>query len=67
MSVDQSELANQYVLEVVDAMTLADQRRWDELLMLVGGEVFLETRLSRPVAMQKSKPPYAYVLGRESA
>jgi glutathione S-transferase len=54
---------HQYVLEVVDAMTPADKERWSDLMKSVGGEVFLETRPSRPVMMQKNKPPYQFVLG----
>jgi glutathione S-transferase len=58
---------HQYVLEVVDAMTPAEKARWSEIMRLVGGEVFLETRLSRPVVIMKHKAPYAFVLGPKLA
>jgi glutathione S-transferase len=60
-------LMHQYVLEVVDAMTPAEKGRWSELMRLVGGEVFLEVRLSRPVVSIKNKAPYAFVLGPKTA
>jgi hypothetical protein len=52
---------HQYVLEVVDAMNEADKARWTEIMKLVGGEVFLETRPSRPMVLMKHKKPYALV------
>ncbi len=58
---------HQYVLEVVDTMTPEQKTQWSDLMKSVGGEVFLETRLSRAIAIQKDKPPYAYVLGQKPA
>lgn len=60
-------LMHQYVLEVVDAMTPAEKGRWSELMRLVGGEVFLEVRMSRPVVSIKNKAPYAFVVGPKTA
>ena len=54
---------HQYVLEVVDAMTPAQKKQWAELMKSVGGEVFVETRVPRPVVIQKHRPPYQFVLG----
>jgi glutathione S-transferase len=54
---------HQYVLEVVDAMSPADKARWSKLMKSVGGEVFLNTPVKRPIILQKDKPPYQFVLG----
>ena len=54
---------HQYVLEVVDAMNDSDKARWTEVMKIVGGEVFLETRPSRPVVIKKDQKPYQFVLG----
>ena len=54
---------HQYVLEVVDAMSSADKKRWTKLMKSLGGEVFLEYRPSRPVVLQKDRKPYQIVLG----
>ena len=54
---------HQYVLEVVDAMTPAEKGQWSDLMKKVGGEVFLETPVARPVVIQKGKQPYQFVLG----
>jgi hypothetical protein len=32
----------------------------------VGGEVFVNTRVPRPVVIQKHKPPYQFVLGAKA-
>jgi glutathione S-transferase len=58
---------HQYVLEVVDSMNDAELARWTEIMKLVGGEVFLEYRPSRPVVIKKDQPPYAFVLGPKPA
>lgn len=57
---------HQYVLEVVDGMNSKEKAQWTSLMQSLGGEIFLETRLSRPIIIQKHKPPYAYVLGPKS-
>ena len=57
---------HQYVLEVVDAMNANEKSNWSELMQTVGGEVFVSTRLSRPITIHKHQPPYAYVLGPKS-
>ena len=54
---------HRYVLEVTDAMSPADKIQWNNLMKSVGGEVFVETRVPRPVVVQKHKPPYQFVLG----
>lgn len=54
---------HQYVLEVVDAMNESDKARWEEIMKLVGGEVFLENRPSRPVVMKKDQKPFQFVIG----
>jgi glutathione S-transferase len=54
---------HQYVLEVVDAMTPKEKGQWSDLMKSVGGEVFLETPVPRPVVIQKGKQPYQFVLG----
>jgi glutathione S-transferase len=54
---------HQYVLEVVDAMTPKEKGQWSDLMKNVGGEVFLETPVARPVVIQKGKQPYQFVLG----
>jgi hypothetical protein len=54
---------HQYVLEVVDAMTPAEKGQWSNLMKKVGGEVFLETPVPRPIVIQKHKKPYQFVLG----
>lgn len=58
---------HQYVLEVVDAMSPADQARWSALMKPIGGEVFVKTRVPRPIVMQKDRKPYQFVLGPKSA
>ena len=58
---------HQYVLEVVDAMSPADQARWSALMKSIGGEVFVKTRVPRPIVMQKDRKPYQLVLGPKSA
>ena len=57
---------HQYVLEVVDAMSPQDQKRWEKLMKAIGGEVFLDYRPSRPLVLQKDRPPYQIVLGPEA-
>jgi len=57
---------HQYVLEIVDAMSPADQKRWEKLMKSIGGEVFLDYRPSRPLVLQKDRPPYQIVLGPEA-
>lgn len=57
---------HQYVLEVVDTMDAKEKSKWSELMTSVGGEVFLKTRLSRPINIHKHQLPYAYVLGAKS-
>ena len=54
---------HQYVLEVVDMMDTKEKSDWSELMQSVGGEIFVNTRLSRPINIHKHQPPYAYVLG----
>jgi hypothetical protein len=54
---------HQYVLEVTDAMNPAEKKQWSDLMKSVGGEVFVNTRVPRPVVIQKHKPPYQFVLG----
>jgi len=54
---------HQYVLEVVDAMTPAEKGQWSALMKKVGGDVFLETPVPRPIVIQKHKSPYQFVLG----
>jgi glutathione S-transferase len=58
---------HQYVLEVVDAMTPAEKGQWADLMKTIGGEVFLNTPVPRPVVIQKGKQPYQFVLGPKSA
>ena len=58
---------HQYVLEVVDAMKEPELARWNEIMELVGGEVFLKYRPSRSVVIKKDQPPYGYVLGPKTA
>jgi glutathione S-transferase len=58
---------HQYVLEVVDTMTPAEKGQWADLMKTIGGEVFLETPVPRPIVIQKHKKPYQYVLGPKSA
>lgn len=57
---------HQYVLEVVDMMDAKEKSNWSELMQSVGGEIFVTTRLSRPINIHKHQPPYAYVLGEKS-
>jgi glutathione S-transferase len=54
---------HQYVLEVTDAMNPAEKKQWSDLMKSVGGEMFVNTRVPRPVVIQKHKPPYQFVLG----
>jgi hypothetical protein len=54
---------HQYVLEVVDMMDAKEKSDWSQLMQSVGGEIFVTTRLSRPIKLHKHQPPYAYVLG----
>lgn len=58
---------HQYVLEVVDTMTPKEKGQWSDLMKKVGGEVFLETPVARPVVIQKAKQPYQFVLGPKKA
>ena len=58
---------HQFVLEVTDAMSPADQKRWKSLMKSVGGDVFVNTRVPRPIVMAKDRKPYQLVLGRKSA
>ena len=58
---------HQYVLEVVDAMQEPELSRWNEIMELVGGDVFLKYRPSRSVVIKKDQPPYGYVLGPKTA
>ena len=58
---------HQYVLEVVDAMQEPELARWNEIMELVGGDVFLKYRPSRSVVIKKDQPPYGYVLGPKTA
>jgi glutathione S-transferase len=57
---------HQYVLEVVDAMDDAQKARWTEIMKMVGGEVFLDYRPSRPVVIKKDQEPYQFVLGPQA-
>jgi hypothetical protein len=57
---------HQYVLEVVDMMDAKEKSNWSALMQSVGGEIFVTTRLSRPINIHKHQPPYAYVLGAKS-
>ena len=52
--------------EVVDMMDAKEKSNWSELMQSVGGEIFVTTRLSRPINIHKHQPPYAYVLGEKS-
>lgn len=54
---------HQYVLEVVDTMNAKEKGQWSDLMKSVGGEVFLNTPVPRPVVIQKGKQPYQFVLG----
>ena len=54
---------HQYVLEVVDTMNAKEKGQWSDLMKKVGGEVFLNTPVARPVVIQKGKQPYQFVLG----
>lgn len=58
---------HQYVLEVVDAMSPADQARWSALMKSIGGEVFVKTRVPRQIVLQKDRKPYQLVLGPKTA
>ena len=44
---------HQYVLEVVDAMQEPELARWNEIMELVGGDVFLKYRPSRSVVIKE--------------
>ena len=57
---------HQYVVDVVDAMTASETAHWAEILHPIGGEDFLNYRPSRPLRLQKDRPPYAIILGPES-
>jgi hypothetical protein len=48
-------------------MNESDKARWAEIIKMIGGEVFLEYRPSRPVVNKKDPAPYQYVLGPKSA
>ena len=54
------------LLEVVDMMDAKEKSDWSQLMQSVGGEIFVTTRLSRPINIHKHQPPYAYVLGEKS-
>ena len=56
---------HQYVLEIVDAMSPKDKKRWAKLMKSIGGEVFLDHRPSRPLILRKRRKPYQIVLGPE--
>jgi glutathione S-transferase len=58
---------HQYVLEVVDTMNPKEKGQWSDLMKKVGGKVFLETPVPRPVVIQKGKQPYQFVLGPKKA
>jgi hypothetical protein len=42
------------------------EKGWEKLMKSIGGEVFLDYRPSRPLVLQKDKPPYQIVLGPEA-
>jgi hypothetical protein len=42
-----------FVLEVVEAMSAKDKKRWTALMKSIGREVFATTRVLRPVVMAK--------------
>ena len=54
---------HQFVLEVVDDMNQAQKSQWSGLMKSVGGEVFLNTPVPWPIAMQKDRKPFQLVLG----
>jgi hypothetical protein len=47
-------------------MDAKEKSNWSQLMQSVGGEIFVDTRLSRPINIHKHQPPYAYVLGEKS-